>query len=266
MIDSVFHPGSCFSVKNIKIYQPTIIFTKNAEIKLFCMHDDITIPPHAIAFIEKGVNFNVMVLKKETGIPYKSVVIDNATMKSLHQLFETAFYQDKKLSIPPNRTLKEKVIFVEKSNHEDDFFCKIPDNKEDLIHRSCKLAYILSILPEKDKLFISMTASIVKSFSDKVRDVIEEKLDKKWKLSDIAENFHCSEITVRKKLEKENITFNQLVYDIRMKNAAKFILSTDCNVAAVAAATGISSTSYFIKQFKSFFGMTPKKYYLNFIK
>ncbi|EEW7499324.1 helix-turn-helix transcriptional regulator [Escherichia albertii] len=266
MIDSVFPPENCFSVKNIKIYQPTIIFTKNAEIKLFCMHDNITIPPHAIAFIEKGVNFNVMVLKKETGIPYKSVVIDNATMMSVHQLFETAFYRDKKLSIQPNRTLKERVIFIEKPNSEDDFFCKIHDNKEDLIHRSCKLAYILSMLPEKDKLFISMTASIVKSFSDKVRSVIEERLDKKWKLSDIAEKFHCSEITVRKKLEKENITFNQLVYDIRMKNAAKLILSTDCNVAAVAAATGILSTSYFIKQFKSFFGMTPKKYYLNFIK
>ncbi|WP_137652044.1 helix-turn-helix domain-containing protein [Escherichia albertii] len=266
MISSVFHPGNYFFVNNIKVYQPTVIFTRNAEVKLFCTHEDITIPPHAIAFIEKGVNFNVMVLKKESGLPYKSAVIDNAAMISVHQLFKTAYYQDEFLSAPPNRTLKDKVIFVEKSNHEEDFFCKIPDHKEDLIHRSCKLAYILSMFPEKDKLFISMTASIVKNFSDKVREVIEEKLDKKWKLSDIAEKFHCSEITVRKKLEKENITFNQLVYNIRMKNAARFILSTDCNVAAVAAATGISNTSYFIKQFKSFFGMTPKKYYLNFIK
>ncbi|HHN4436086.1 AraC family transcriptional regulator [Escherichia albertii] len=266
MINSVFHTENYFSVNNIKVYQPTVIFTRNAEIKLFCMHEDITIPPHAIAFIEKGLNFNVIVLKKEAGVPYKSAVIDNAVMMSVHQLFETAFYQNKILSAPQNRTLKDKVLFVEKLNYEEDFFCKMPDNKDDLIHRSCKLAYILSMLPEKDKLFISMTASIVKNFSDKVREVIEEKLDKKWKLSDIAEKFHCSEITVRKKLEKENITFNQLVYDIRMKNAARFILSTDCNVAAVAAATGISSTSYFIKQFKSFFGMTPKKYYLNFIK
>ncbi|EIT3900913.1 TPA: AraC family transcriptional regulator, partial [Escherichia coli] len=39
-------------------------------------------------------------------------------------------------------------------------------------------------------------------------------------------------------------------------------LSTDCNVNSVSSAIGIASTSYFIKLFKCYYGVTPKQYYL----
>ncbi|EEZ5278409.1 helix-turn-helix transcriptional regulator [Escherichia coli] len=108
-----------------------------------------------------------------------------------------------------------------------------------------------------------MGISLAKNFCDKIREIVEDQLERKWKVADLADIFYCSEVAIRKKLEKENTNFNQLMHDIRMKKAAKMILNTDCNVSRVASAIGISSTSYFIKQFKKFYGVTPKKYYLN---
>ncbi|MCZ8781163.1 helix-turn-helix transcriptional regulator [Escherichia albertii] len=266
MISTVFYTENCFSINNVKVYQPTIIFTKNAEIRLCSVHEYVIVPPHTIAFIEKGVNFNVSVLKKGVGIPYHVFVIDNITMASIHQLFEKTNYHSRMVSIPPNRALTDKVFLVDNLSNEEKLWKKILNSKEDHTLRSCKLAYLLSKIQERDKLFISMKASIVKNFSDKIREIIEEKPDKKWKLSDIAEKLYCSEITIRKKLEKENVTFNQLIYDVRMEKAAKLILSSDCSVTEIATAIGISSASYFIKQFKMFFGITPKKYYLSLKK
>lgn len=61
-------------------------------------------------------------------------------------------------------------------------------------------------------------------------------------------------------------TFVEYVNYIRLTEAEKLLLTTDLNVTQIAYATGFSSTSYFIKVFKKYKGVSPhkmKKHLLN---
>ncbi|WP_224788349.1 helix-turn-helix transcriptional regulator, partial [Citrobacter amalonaticus] len=82
------------------------------------------------------------------------------------------------------------------------------------------------------------------------------------RLADLANILHMSEVSIRKKLEKESNNFNTLVLDIRMHQAAKLITTTEKHINSIANEVGYTSTSYFIRNFKEFFGITPKQFSL----
>ncbi|EON2115347.1 AraC family invasion system transcriptional regulator VirF, partial [Shigella sonnei] len=65
---------------------------------------------------------------------------------------------------------------------------------------------------------ISIASSL--SFSDQIRKIVEKNIEKRWRLSDISNNLNLSEIAVRKRLESEKLTFQQILLDIRMHHAA----------------------------------------------
>ncbi|EGJ4559166.1 helix-turn-helix transcriptional regulator, partial [Escherichia coli] len=94
---------------------------------------------------------------------------------------------------------------------------------------------------------------------DKVSKVISEDISRKWRLSDIADKLCLSEIAVRKKLEAESSSFNKILTDLRMKAAMDMLVEKHESINIVSSAVGFSSTSYFIKIFKDFFGVTPKQ-------
>ncbi|HFZ1748366.1 TPA: helix-turn-helix transcriptional regulator [Klebsiella oxytoca] len=112
------------------------------------------------------------------------------------------------------------------------------------------------------KFAISLYGSVAVSFSEKIATLIFSDLSRKWKLSDVADEMHISEISVRKKLEQESINFNQLLLDVRMNQAAKLIIRSNHQISMVANLVGYSSISYFIKTFKDYYGITPKKFEL----
>ncbi|MCE9860034.1 helix-turn-helix transcriptional regulator, partial [Raoultella planticola] len=62
------------------------------------------------------------------------------------------------------------------------------------------------------------------------------------------------------KLDLENINFNQLVLDARMNRAIKLLLKSDKQIGVISSLVGYSSVSYFIKTFKDYYGITPKKF------
>ncbi|CAD6024054.1 helix-turn-helix domain-containing protein [Escherichia coli] len=75
-------------------------------------------------------------------------------------------------------------------------------------------------------------------------------------------SLNISEIAIRKKLEAEEISFNQILIDTRMQKAVRFILDHNYHISKVSEQTGMSSVSYFIKIFSNYYGVTPKKFYL----
>ena len=62
--------------------------------------------------------------------------------------------------------------------------------------------------------------------------------------------------------EKENNNFNNLILDIRMQHAARLITTTEKHINSISDEVGYVSTSYFIRNFKSYFGITPKQFSL----
>ena len=86
------------------------------------------------------------------------------------------------------------------------------------------MIYLISKIENNRKIIESIYISAVSFFSDKVRNTIEKDLSKRWTLAIIADEFNVSEITIRKRLESERITFNQILMQSRMSKAALLLL------------------------------------------
>ena len=60
--------------------------------------------------------------------------------------------------------------------------------------------------------------------------------------------------------EKMNMTFSELLMNIRMKKAAGMLRDTDFSIADISEMVGYSSVDYFTKAFKKKYGITPSRY------
>lgn len=84
-------------------------------------------------------------------------------------------------------------------------------------------------------------------------------------LTKIAEDTHQS-IPVLSRLIKERTGYNfqELLQNRRFKKAADLLLSTDLAVEDIARDVGYENQSYFFRQFKIRYGMTPRKYKIEY--
>ena len=57
-----------------------------------------------------------------------------------------------------------------------------------------------------------------------------------------------------------NTSFNNYLNYVRISEAEKLLLTSDLNITEIALEVGFSTSSYFIKQFKDYKSMSPKKY------
>jgi signal transduction histidine kinase/DNA-binding response OmpR family regulator/ligand-binding sensor domain-containing protein len=104
---------------------------------------------------------------------------------------------------------------------------------------------------QKDKLFI-----------DKFVEIIESNIDN----SDFSIDQLCLELNLgRTNLYKKirSVTgqsIGEFIRGLRLKKAAKILLSEDISISEVLYRVGINSNSYFTKTFKIQFGMTPSEF------
>lgn len=80
-------------------------------------------------------------------------------------------------------------------------------------------------------------------------------------LTKIAADFHQS-LSVLSKLIRQDtgFTFQELLQRKRFQKAVMFLLETDLPVEEISAAVGYENHSYFYRQFKERYGMTPRRY------
>ena len=84
---------------------------------------------------------------------------------------------------------------------------------------------------------------------------------KNAQLVKIAEDFNQS-LSVLSKLikQKTGFTFQELLMRKRFQKAVALLLDTDLSVDEIAAAVGYENQSFFYRQFKMRYGITPAKY------
>ena len=80
---------------------------------------------------------------------------------------------------------------------------------------------------------------------------------RQWTVDDIANRLNVSPATLRRRLAAENITYRELLQDVRMSHALTLLQSTDDSVLEVALGVGYDSASRFAVRFKSRFGYSP---------
>lgn len=91
-------------------------------------------------------------------------------------------------------------------------------------------------------------------------------IDRSYKtanLTKIAEDFHQSLSAVRKMIKSSTgFTFQELLRRKRFQKAVMLLIESELSVEEIVAAVGYENQSYFYRQFKQRYGMTPRRYRL----
>jgi two-component system response regulator YesN len=109
---------------------------------------------------------------------------------------------------------------------------------------------------------ISQAESKNKTF-DSILSFVQRNAMQEITLRNIADACACSESTVSHLFkEHTNQSVKQYINNLRIKQAEKFILSSDIPISNIALLCGFQNTNYFSTSFKKYFGVSPKEYRL----
>lgn len=81
-------------------------------------------------------------------------------------------------------------------------------------------------------------------------------------LSTVAERLHCAERTLRRRLQSESCTFQDLVTQIQQQRAIHHLRHTPLPIELIAEKLGYSETAAFAHAFKRWTGQTPSAFRL----
>ncbi len=78
--------------------------------------------------------------------------------------------------------------------------------------------------------------------------------------SDIAQTLHMSESSLRRRLQRENTSYQALKDEVRCEVAISKLINEDAKIADLADYLGFTEPSSFVRSFKSWTGQTPSSY------
>ncbi|ENC0565725.1 helix-turn-helix transcriptional regulator [Escherichia coli] len=251
------------NVNNVLAYKHLLIFLDQCDMNMCVDGEMLFFEKGTIVSIERGLKYSCNFKKHYLeGPPFRYIAIDQYTIKLLKDIL-ILLYDYKLNESSLERKITDKVIGVWGDESVIRIFNLIA-NSLDNTRKAIKIAYMLSKSEHINKLVHSINISAAKTFTDKVRSIIEKDLSKKWRLNKIADEFNISEITVRKRLESENTSFHNVLMDLRMNRAIHLLHENEKQIHQISRLIGISSPSYFIKLFKDYYGVTPKQYIIYF--
>lgn len=247
------------NLANIHLYNYVIIYTENCDLYINKTNEEIFIKQGEIAFLEKNICFNVRFIRKGNGPLYRSIDLTDEMLNTLRNVVEPI------IKIPAEyytvkRGLDDRIFKIKSCAVCINIFEKLFNNENEGVSGIYKLAYLASKCENPLKFALSLYSSVAITFKERLNKIILSDISKKWKLSDVADEIHISEICIRKRLDSENINFNQLLLDARMNKAVKYLMKTNLQIGIISSLVGYSSISYFIKTFKEYYGVTPKQF------
>ena len=97
-------------------------------------------------------------------------------------------------------------------------------------------------------------------------DYVLEHFHEELKATDMATLCNMSSSYFSRTFNQEmGLNFNEYVNYIRIMEAEKLLVSTSMNITEIANAVGFSTTSYFIKLFKTYKNTSPKQFQKEFV-
>jgi AraC-like DNA-binding protein len=118
-------------------------------------------------------------------------------------------------------------------------------------HRSLE---VLLLLQEKGHCFAPPQEL---SWIERIQRLIGQRINADWSVSTIAQAFHMSESTLRRRLADSNITLAATVRDIRLQAALGMLQTSELSVGEVAQRCGWESHSRFTSAFQQRWGVAP---------
>ena len=131
---------------------------------------------------------------------------------------------------------------------------------EDVINQYSMGLVFLYLLNNMNKLAHNSS----QSYEDVVIQAALRYIDSQYRtavLSRIAEDFNLSLSAVSRMIKKNTgFTFVELLMRKRFQKALMFLVETELPVEQIAANIGYENLSYFYRQFKAHYGVTPSRY------
>ncbi|MDM3409260.1 AraC family transcriptional regulator [Citrobacter sp. Cb022] len=253
-----FAHNNLLVLKKIRFYNCAIIYLRDAQLLIKTKDgQSFNVPPESLCYVEKNTVIDITLKVLGKGVPYELYQVDSDVLSCICKVMEPLLLD------PQNVNQMRRKIFTCPVDETDTKIFKRLTGSDVPQHRQLyKITYLLSKMRDIESLVYSLSVSTDTTFTERLKSIIEADLSKSWKLADLASILHMSEVSIRKKLEKESNNFNTLVLDIRMHQAAKLITTTEKHINRIANEVGYTSTSYFIRNFKEFFGITPKQFAL----
>ncbi|WP_111497097.1 MULTISPECIES: AraC family transcriptional regulator [Marinobacter] len=97
-------------------------------------------------------------------------------------------------------------------------------------------------------------------FDARVRRVIETSQPFPPKLGRVAGTLFVSERTLKRRLQEESVSFQQLVDQVRLERARELLQNTRMSLSQIADALGYADAANFTRAFKRWTGMSPSAY------
>ncbi len=148
--------------------------------------------------------------------------------------------------------LKTLTAYEQGLKHQEENFNELKILVKPLCHMLSLLQLSIGDVSQtesKSKLFDSILAFVQGNF---MQDIT---------LRSIAEACSCSESTVSHLFKDyTNQSIKKYINDLRLKQAEKFLISTDLPISNIANFCGFANTNYFSTAFKKEFGVSPKKF------
>ncbi|EMW3203496.1 helix-turn-helix transcriptional regulator [Escherichia coli] len=245
---------------NLKPIHCRIIYASNCSLIINNKKERFFVDKGGVVFLRKYTNVIIKINKHDDRYPpYDFVEFKSQDVDNLLKIMAPMYSPHKRIT--GNTIDKDNgILLINNNGISLSLFSEMKKPMNDRL-KAYMIAYFLSESNEVENIYLSLVRSATVHFRDKVKQLIENDIAMKWQLSLIAEEFNVSEITIRKKLEMEKTSFYQILLDVRMQTAARLILKNEHQINKVATMVGISSPSYFIRVFHSYYGMTPKNFY-----
>jgi AraC-like DNA-binding protein len=101
-------------------------------------------------------------------------------------------------------------------------------------------------------------ASIGTRFADRAKELMARDLVRFKSMTSLANALHLTERTLRRRLEKDGITFQSLLDDVRRQEAVRLLDEPTLSVAAIAERLGYSEPRSFRHAYRRWTGKTPR--------
>jgi TolB-like protein/AraC-like DNA-binding protein/Tfp pilus assembly protein PilF len=127
------------------------------------------------------------------------------------------------------------------------------------VNSPTKNGYAIHSFKPIDELKSMTESSLDKDFFSQLTAKVEENISNEhFGVAELADAMNMSRSNLLRKVKKEtNLSVSQLIRDTRLKKGMDLLQKTSFNVSEVSHQVGFSSTSYFIKCFREYYGFPP---------
>ena len=127
-----------------------------------------------------------------------------------------------------------------------------------LLHLMRLLIYLSRLLEEKENNPFKITEY---NNLPKVYDFINNNFNNKINIDELAKIACMSKRNFQRIfIQVNNLSTSQYILKVRLEKARDLLINTSISISTIAFKTGFQDGSYFAKQFKNYFSVTPFQY------